>query len=589
LTNKPAGYWIQRKSQVRVCNVSDPASFDQQEVHPLGSQAKVLLASIFGPYAQDDEYGSRSANPMELYHNQVTRIQGPFSLRMFHRSCGLKMIQANIKASCTILDYPDSARFIRELRDKRYDIIGISAIPANLKKVAAMCSLIREHQPEAMIVVGGHIANMQNLGEIIDADIVVRGEGIRWFRKFLGEAVDEPIQHPLILSSINPRCMGLKLNASSRDTAAVLIPSVGCPKACNFCSTSAMFGGRGKFVNFYETGDELFDIMCQMEDKMGVTSFFVLDENFLFHRKRAFRLQDLMAQHGKVWALHVFSSADILVTYTMEQLVGMGISWVWIGLEGKDSQYRKVEDIDTQTLVRELQANGIRVLGSTIIGLEHHTPENIDDLINWAVSHNTDFHQFMLYFAPHGTPLYAELAEKGALRNASEIEEADVHGQYQFNYLHPHIKEGRETEFLLRAFRQDYETNGPSVMRILRTIINGWLKYRHHPDFRFRRRFEIQVEKMPTLYAGALWATRRWFKNHPILNRKMTALLQDIHREFGFKSRFSAPVVGWFILILLRKEDKRLTGEYKYEPPTFYETSAEAVMPERPPAPHPNT
>ena len=43
---------------------------------------------------------------MELYHNQVTRAQGSFSLRMFHRSWGIKMIQANISAPCTVLDFP---------------------------------------------------------------------------------------------------------------------------------------------------------------------------------------------------------------------------------------------------------------------------------------------------------------------------------------------------------------------------------------------------------------------------------------------------------------------------------------------------
>ena len=48
-------------------------------------------------------------------------------------------------------------------------------------------------------------------------------------------------------------------------------------------------------------------------------------------------------------------------------------------------------------LVRELQAHGICVLGSTIIGLEHHTPENIQQAIDYAVRHETDFHQFMLY------------------------------------------------------------------------------------------------------------------------------------------------------------------------------------------------
>lgn len=46
--------------------------------HPQGTRAKVLLTSVFGPYAQDDEYGSRAINPMELYHNQVHVSKGRF-------------------------------------------------------------------------------------------------------------------------------------------------------------------------------------------------------------------------------------------------------------------------------------------------------------------------------------------------------------------------------------------------------------------------------------------------------------------------------------------------------------------------------
>ncbi|MGD9217213.1 MAG: hypothetical protein PVJ84_20550, partial [Desulfobacteraceae bacterium] len=80
--------------------------------HPKKHRARVLLASVFGPYAQDDPYGSRKINPMELYHNQVTRFQGAFSLRMFHRSFGLMLIQNNIDAPCTLLDFPSLGRFI---------------------------------------------------------------------------------------------------------------------------------------------------------------------------------------------------------------------------------------------------------------------------------------------------------------------------------------------------------------------------------------------------------------------------------------------------------------------------------------------
>ena len=81
--------------------------------HPLGARARVLLTSVFGPYAQDDEYGSRTCNPMELYHNQVTRVQGPFSLRMFHRSWGIMLIHDSIDVASTLLDFPDLDRFIQ--------------------------------------------------------------------------------------------------------------------------------------------------------------------------------------------------------------------------------------------------------------------------------------------------------------------------------------------------------------------------------------------------------------------------------------------------------------------------------------------
>ncbi len=98
----------------------------QLEKHPKGKHARILLSSVFGPYAQDDEFGSRSINPMELYHNQVTRAQGSFSLRMFHRSWGIMMIQENISAPCSVLDFPTRQSFAEELTTQHYDIVGIS-------------------------------------------------------------------------------------------------------------------------------------------------------------------------------------------------------------------------------------------------------------------------------------------------------------------------------------------------------------------------------------------------------------------------------------------------------------------------------
>src|SRR5512141_695725 len=127
------------------------------EKHPKGPQARVLLSSVFGPYARDDEFGSRTINPMELYHNQVTRAQGSFSLRMFHRSWGIMMIQRNITAPCTVLDFPTLEKFESELRENNYDVVGISSIIANIGKVREMCKRVRKIAPKAKIIVGGHV------------------------------------------------------------------------------------------------------------------------------------------------------------------------------------------------------------------------------------------------------------------------------------------------------------------------------------------------------------------------------------------------------------------------------------------------
>ncbi len=540
--------------------------------HPLGSRARVLLSSVFGPYAQDDEYGSRKINPMELYHNQVTRVQGPFSLRMFHRSWGIMLIQANIDASSTLLDFPDLDRFIQEITTNEYDIVGITSIIPNIGKVRKMCELIREHLPAATIVIGGHVANMPDLDERIDADHIVKGEGVRWMRRFLGEDEDRPIKHPRILSGIGARIMGMSQSDKHGEVAATLIPSVGCPMGCNFCSTSAMFGGKGRCVHFYETGEELFDVMCELERDMQVRSFFIMDENFLMHRKRVLRLLELMSEHGKSWSLYVFSSAKVLTSYTMEQLVGLGISWVWMGVEGKDSQYAKLTGVDTRKLVRRLQSHGIRVLGSTIIGLEGHTPENIDAAIDYAVSHDTEFHQFALYTPIPGTPLHAEHLAAGTLLETDECPVADTHGEYRFNFRHPHITDGRETEFLLRAFRRDFDGNGPSLVRVARTILQGWRRYRNHPDRRIRGRFAWETRDLAVACAGALWAARHWFRDNLTLSTKISRILKDICCECGLKSRLAAPLVGRYLRFMMGREDRRLRRGWTYEPPTFCET-----------------
>ena len=527
--------------------------------HPKGTRARVLLASVFGPYAQDDEFGSRSINPMELYHNQVTRAQGAFSLRMFHRSWGIMMIQQNISAPCSVLDFPTREAFARELGAQHYDVVGISSIIVNVGKVKEMCRMVRKCSPEAVIVVGGHVTAIPGIEKLIDADHIVRGEGIRWMREYLGEDPEAPIRHPEIVSGLKTRILGVRLPEREGGTAATIIPSVGCPMGCNFCTTSSFFGGKGKFINFFETGDELFDVMQGMERSLKVQSFFVMDENFLLHRERAMQLLRRMKRAGKSWGMAVFASANAIRKYTAQELVDLGISWIWMGLESPRSRYTKLQGADTRELTRSLREHGIRVQGSTIIGLEHHTPKNIEEEIEYAVGHDTDFHQFMLYTPVPGTPLFQEMSEQGRMLN--DVNLADIHGQDKFNFRHAAISREESKRFLDFAFWRDFERNGPSLYRMCRTTLQGWLRYKDYPDARVRERFAREADKLKAAYNAALWVMEKQFREvNKSVSGEIRGLRKEIEREFGAAARVASLVGGPLLLWTTRREERRLAA-----------------------------
>jgi radical SAM superfamily enzyme YgiQ (UPF0313 family) len=535
--------------------------------HPKGAKARILLTSVFGPYAQDDEFGSRAINPMELYHNQVTRAQGSFSLRMFHRSWGIMMIQRNISAPCTVLDFPTLEKFERELTAHRYDIVGISSIIANVGKVREMCKRIRRLSPQSVIVVGGHVAAIPGLSHMIDADHIVKGEGISWMRRYLGEDDNAGIEHPPIVSGFRMRIMGVPIPDRRGGAAATIIPSVGCPMGCNFCTTSAFFGGKGKAIHFLKSGAELFATMQEMEQQLGVQSFFVMDENFLLNRRRAIELLELMRAGRKSWALYVFSSMNAIRQYTVQELVELGVSWVWMGLESPNSKYEKLNGADTIKTVGELRHHGIKLLGSTIVGLEHHTPENVKHEIEYAIEHGTDFHQFMLYTPVPGTPLFHEMTEQQ--RMLPGVDPADIHGQFKFNFRHAAISRDDSKRYLDWAFLRDFERNGPSLFRICRTMLEGWKRYKNYPDERVRLRFQQEVEHLRTTYNAALWAMEKRLKGP--LKGKIRRLRHEIEQEFGLTPRLTRSLLGPLMYVTSKWEDRRLRNGQTYEPPTFIE------------------
>ena len=94
---------------------------------------------------------------------------------------------------------------------------------------------------------GGHVAAIPGVETMIDADHMVPAKATPGCAVTWEKTRTRPSAIPPLCPVSKRRIMGMLLPERKGGTAATIIPSVGCPMGCNFCTTSAFFGGKGKF------------------------------------------------------------------------------------------------------------------------------------------------------------------------------------------------------------------------------------------------------------------------------------------------------------------------------------------------------
>jgi hypothetical protein len=521
------------------------------------AKVKVLLSSVFGPFGVDDDYG-RKENIAELFHNQITREQGIFSLRLFHQSFGLYFIAENTSPPTTVLDFPSVERFVEEI-GKGYDYVGISFIAPNFVKARRMAELVREHSPRSRIVLGGHGVQIPEVEAQIPHDHVCRGEGVRWFRRLLGDDPDLPIRHPVMNASFGGRILGMPVN----DGNAHLCPGVGCPNGCRFCSTSHFFGKT--YVPFLETGRDVFETCLKIERELGLKEFFVMDENFLLRPDRAVELLRLMEETGKLYRFGLFSSADNVSAMGVEFLARLGVTRLWIGAESKFEIYAKNRGVDLKALIRELRDHGIIVIVSSILFIEQHDRKNIWEDIKFSVDLEPDFLQFMQMSPLPRTKFYEDCLEKGLLRK--EVPYEEWHGQHRIWFDHPHFTPEESERLLKEAFLYDYDTQGSSVVRMFDTLVRGCATLARYGDpFMAARRENLQ--KRAQASRMFLSAARKHAHNERA--RELTdAVMAKYEAAFGPLTAREQKVSAMSVRLADREAQLFAQGKTVYQPHTI--------------------
>jgi radical SAM superfamily enzyme YgiQ (UPF0313 family) len=497
---------------------------------------KLLLTSVFGPYATDDEYGVKE-NKMELFHNQVTREQGIFSYRFNHGSQGLYFLAENIDMPATVLDFPTLKRFKKEV-EKGYDYIGISFIIPNFKKAKEMARCIRELSPESKIILGGHGVNIPGIETMIEQDYICKGEGVYFLRRLFKENVNRPIRHPLGYSSFNRQVMGVPWSPDS----GILIAGVGCANKCRFCATSHFFGD---YIPYLKTGKEIFDLCCRYEDEKKITDFGILDENFLKMKDRALELLALMEKNRRYFTFAIFSSAETLKALgDLDILVRLGVTFIWIGVESKKEIYAKNKNTNFSNLINGIRERGITVLASSILFLEEHDKKTIWEDIDFVTSLKPDYLQFAELGPIPGTKLYMDYERQGKL--IKDIPYEAQHGQGKIWFKHDHFTRDESEDFLRLAFEIDYNRNGASMLRAIKTTLGGYLYCLNHPNKLVRTRLKTYKNNLKMMRYFLIASTIF------VQNRQSEILLKEIKGLFRLHfGRMSISIFAASIMVVL--------------------------------------
>jgi radical SAM superfamily enzyme YgiQ (UPF0313 family) len=429
--------------------------------------AKLLLCGVFKPFGVEDDTTDPLCT-MELLNNQVTREQGIHSPRSNNPSFALYLIAENIHVPTTVLDFPSWEEFTKEIDSGRYTHVGISFISPNVIKAGRMAAYIRSHSPRTRIIVGGHGTAIPELRELVDYDEICHGEGVSWLRKYFGEDADQPINHPVVPSSINAFIYGAPIMGK----ASIIIPGVGCQNSCRFCCTSHKFDRQ--YIPFLRTGRDIYMACHKSEEKLGIDDFGLMDENFCKDPYRARQLLEEMEKNGKAYTFSTFSSAEAITTLGVDFLLRLGVNFLWIGVESKANLFEKTRGIDLHDLISNLQNHGITVLASAILFLEHHDKNTIHEDIDWAIGLESDLLQFMELGPNPGTRLYQDYEAEGKI--IPGIPWPEKHGQREIWFRHPHFTLPETFDYLKNAFIKKYLTHGPGVLNMAMTAVKGYLR-----------------------------------------------------------------------------------------------------------------
>ena len=376
-------------------------------------------------------------------------------------------------------DIPDDQ--IEEIiRKNMPDVVMTTNITPSIFKAQAIMKLAKKVNPKIRTIMGGiHSTFMypQVLSEAPETDYVVRGEGEEVTVNLIKEiAAGTDMQnrgditgiayidnegkvfatpaHPVIedLDTLSPdwslydwdKYIYTPLNCR------LAVPNFarGCPFTCTFCS-------QWQFWRRYRArSPKLFVDEIEVLVKQHKVGFFILaDEEPTINKQKFVSLcQELIDRKLDVtWGINtrvtdIMRDADLLPFFRRAGLVHVSL-----GTEAASqmnlNRFRKETTIEENKLaIKLLQKNGIVAEAQFVMGLEHETPETIEETYQLCKDWDPDMANWTIYTPWPFSDLFKELGDRVEVRDYSK-----------YNFVTPIIKpDNMEREDVLKLVLKSY-------------------------------------------------------------------------------------------------------------------------------------
>ncbi|MGB2797100.1 MAG: radical SAM protein [Phycisphaerae bacterium] len=232
---------------------------------------------------------------------------------------------------------------------------------------------------------------------------------------------------------------------------ASIATSRGCPFRCNFCSVWKFYHRTCRYCSAERVVDEMEAV------KPAAISF--VDDNFLSHVKRAWRIVDLIRERGIKKTIGMQARTDTISKHPdlIEAFREVGLDTILIGFEAAtqqrlDAVAKGVTVEQNEKAMDILNRLGVHMWGAFIVGPDF-THEDFQELKKYREQKDIIYPQFTILTPLPGTDLYEE-----------RYDELVTHDYRLFDALHAVLPTRLAREEFYKEFAGLYRPDNPELL-----------------------------------------------------------------------------------------------------------------------------